>query len=73
MLASASDDRTVKLWESETGREVHTVNGHINEVNTVAFSRIRVERPVGPRLGPSLRPRGPSVTGPCLPRLRRCV
>lgn len=38
MLASGSIDRTIRLWETATGREVLTLEGHTSWVNTVAFS-----------------------------------
>ncbi|MGA9770613.1 MAG: serine/threonine-protein kinase [Blastocatellia bacterium] len=37
-LVSSSDDKTVKLWDVETGQLKHTLTGHRNEVYTVAFS-----------------------------------
>ncbi|KAL8396650.1 hypothetical protein RB594_003638 [Gaeumannomyces avenae] len=37
-LASASDDRTVKLWDAATGACVTTFRGHSDSVNSVAFS-----------------------------------
>ena len=37
-LASASWDRTVKVWDAETGRETLTLKGHTVEVRSVAFS-----------------------------------
>ncbi|KAL8296176.1 hypothetical protein RB600_001591 [Gaeumannomyces tritici] len=37
-LASASDDRTVKLWDAATGACVTTFRGHSDWVNSVAFS-----------------------------------
>jgi WD40 repeat protein len=46
MLASGSDDATVKIWDPETGVLIHTITGHIgdrqdnhrNYVRSVAFS-----------------------------------
>ncbi|MBE9212932.1 hypothetical protein IQ247_09560 [Plectonema cf. radiosum LEGE 06105] len=38
MLASASSDNTVKLWNSETGKEIRTLTGHIKIVKGVSFS-----------------------------------
>ncbi len=38
MLASASDDNTVKLWNSETGKEINTLTGHTDVVWGVSFS-----------------------------------
>jgi len=38
MLASASDDNTVKLWNAATGKELKTLTGHTNSVNGVSFS-----------------------------------
>src|SRR5262245_33067325 len=37
-LASASVDRTVKLWDTSSGRELHTLKGHKGDVVCVAFS-----------------------------------
>jgi WD40 repeat protein/tRNA A-37 threonylcarbamoyl transferase component Bud32 len=37
-LASASWDRTVKLWEVATGKELLTLKGHTGVVSSVAFS-----------------------------------
>jgi WD40 repeat protein len=40
LLASAGGrkDRTIKLWELATGRELRTLAGHAGEVNSLAFS-----------------------------------
>ncbi|HEX8845581.1 MAG TPA: caspase family protein [Pyrinomonadaceae bacterium] len=38
LLASASDDRTVKLWDAKSGKELRTLRGHRDRVNYVAFS-----------------------------------
>ncbi|MBN3943729.1 caspase family protein, partial [Nostoc sp. NMS9] len=37
-IASASADKTVKLWNAATGKEIITLKGHSNSVNSVAFS-----------------------------------
>jgi hypothetical protein len=38
LLATASDDRTARLWEVATGAMVHTLTGHTGWVTGVAFS-----------------------------------
>ena len=37
-LVTASDDGTIKLWDTATGQEVFTLRGHIARVLCVAFS-----------------------------------
>ncbi|MBE8988931.1 hypothetical protein IQ275_17430 [Nostoc sp. LEGE 12450] len=37
-LASGSDDKTIKLWNLETGKEIHTLKGHDSSVTSVSFS-----------------------------------
>src|SRR5436305_754191 len=37
-LASASSDKTIKLWDVATGKEQATLNGHTDGVSSVAFS-----------------------------------
>jgi len=38
LLASGSEDTTIKLWEVATGQEVRTLSGHTSSVWSVAFS-----------------------------------
>ncbi len=38
LLASASNDRTVRLWDAATGQLLHTLAGHSGRVNQLAFS-----------------------------------
>ncbi|WP_414579649.1 WD40 repeat domain-containing protein, partial [Anabaena sp. CCY 9402-a] len=37
-LASGSGDKTIKLWNLETGKEIRTLNGHSEFVWSVSFS-----------------------------------
>jgi WD40 repeat protein len=37
-VVSAGDDRTVKVWDASTGKEVRTLAGHRAAVTCVAFS-----------------------------------
>src|SRR5258708_3703598 len=38
LLASASDDETIKLWDPHTGEHLRTLEGHSAGVTSVAFS-----------------------------------
>jgi hypothetical protein len=38
IVASASDDGTIRLWDAATGAEKYTLEGHRDWVNSVAFS-----------------------------------
>ncbi len=37
-LASGSEDKTIKLWNTKTGNEIRTLTGHKDTVYSVAFS-----------------------------------
>ncbi|MBD2540753.1 serine/threonine protein kinase [Coleofasciculus sp. FACHB-SPT36] len=38
ILASGSEDNTIKLWQLGTGKEIRTLTGHSESVNSIAFS-----------------------------------
>jgi len=38
VLASASQDKTIKLWDAKSGQEVYTLRGHTDGVSNVTFS-----------------------------------
>src|SRR5215475_469280 len=38
LLASASEDKTIKLWQVSTGKHIRLFNGHAGSVYSVAFS-----------------------------------
>lgn len=38
MLATGSNDKTIKLWNPQTGALIETLTGHTSLVNSVAFS-----------------------------------
>lgn len=38
LLASASEDASIKLWDSETGENDKTLRGHTKKINSLAFN-----------------------------------
>ena len=38
IIAAGSDDKTLRLWSADTGKLLHTLSGHTDDVNSVAFS-----------------------------------
>jgi len=38
VLASASEDKTIRLWDSQTGKAINVLQGHTGAVTSVAFS-----------------------------------
>ncbi|MEG3858080.1 serine/threonine-protein kinase [Microcoleus sp. herbarium12] len=38
VIASGSDDKTIKLWQVQEGQEIVSLTGHANSVHTVVFS-----------------------------------
>jgi len=67
---SAADDRTLKVWNMQTGEELHTLKGHTNSVLAVAVARMggwqypdhRTRRP---GVGPENRRASTVHRGPC--------
>ena len=51
LLASASGDKTVKLWDVKTGKERSTLKGHADAVLAVAFSALLIAIQFGVLLG----------------------
>ncbi len=37
-IVTASEDKTARVWDAETGREIASLNGHQSSVRTAAFS-----------------------------------
>jgi small GTP-binding protein len=37
LLASGSDDHTIKLWKANSGKILYTLRGHEDEINSIAF------------------------------------
>jgi len=37
-IVSGEEDRTVNVWDAETGRQTFTLRGHLGAVNSVSFS-----------------------------------
>jgi WD40 repeat protein len=50
LLASASDDRTVRVWNAASGQQLRALQGHTGGVTSVAFSpdskRLASRRPM---------------------------
>jgi WD40 repeat protein len=38
LIATASSDTTVRLWDSSTGKAVRSLEGHAGAVSSLAFS-----------------------------------
>jgi eukaryotic-like serine/threonine-protein kinase len=38
LIATGGEDKTVRLWDAKTGRHIHTILGHIDEVPSLSFS-----------------------------------
>ena len=38
LLASGGSDRTVRIWDVDTGEEIHALSGHTDRVTAVAFN-----------------------------------
>ena len=49
-VVSGSRDKTVRVWDAATGKEVQKLEGHSDYVNSVAFSPVRRRRARGRQL-----------------------
>lgn len=38
LAASCASDRTIRLWDIKTGKEVHTFRGHLKAIHAICFS-----------------------------------
>lgn len=39
LLATASEDASIKLWDTETGENEKTMRGHTKKINSIAFNK----------------------------------
>ena len=37
-MATSGWDKTVRIWDLTTRKEIHAITGHIKQVNSVAYS-----------------------------------
>ena len=39
IIASGSEDGTIKIWDGKTGQQIGNLVGHLKYINSVTFSR----------------------------------
>ncbi|KST64929.1 serine/threonine-protein kinase [Mastigocoleus testarum] len=46
-IVASNSNQTIKLWDTQTGREITTLKGHKSRVNAIVINPVRVSTPQG--------------------------